>query len=325
MLQAHSRAIENALYRVKVGAASSLARGYDPLYWQAISGGRDLASLARARAVFHRIHHNKFFETFVIAVILLSAVLVGVRTYDPEPAFLPFINALDYGVTLFFLLEIAIRMASAGKLSQFFRHGWNVFDFTVVVVSLVPAEWAGTALVARLLRVFRILRLVSFIPELRVLVNALIQSLPRLFYVMVMMFVIFYIYAAIGSLLFASINEAMWGNLFRAMLTLFRVATFEDWTDLMYETQEVYPLSWIYYVTFIFLAAFVFLNMVIGIILDVMQREHEKMDRETAMADGQEPVQQEAPPAADAGDLAALHARLERIERLLEPRAGERP
>ncbi|MFW6191449.1 MAG: ion transporter, partial [Thiohalospira sp.] len=164
----------------------------------------------------------------------------------------------------------------------------------------------------------------AFIPELRMLVNALIQSLPRLFYVVVMMFVIFYIYAAIGSLLFAGINDAMWGNLFRAMLTLFRIATFEDWADLMYETQEVYPLSWIYYVTFIFLAAFVFLNMVIGIILDVMQREHEKIDRETAMADGQEPVQQEAPPAADKDDLAALHARLERIERLLESREGER-
>ncbi|MFW6191564.1 MAG: ion transporter, partial [Thiohalospira sp.] len=112
-----------------------------------------MASLARARAVFHRIHHNKLFETFVIAVILLSAVLVGVRTYDVEPDFLPFINALDYGVTLFFLVELAIRMASAGKLRDFFRHGWNVFDFVVVVVSLVPAEWAGTALVARLLRV----------------------------------------------------------------------------------------------------------------------------------------------------------------------------
>jgi len=150
-----------------------------------------------------------------------------------------------------------------------------------------------------------------------VLVNALVKSLPRLFYVMVMMFVIFYIYGAVGSLLFGRINEAMWGNIARAMLTLFRVATFEDWTDLMYETMAVYPASWLYYVTFIFLASFVFLNMVIGIILDVMQREHEQFDAEQAEGEGAAP---EAPPAATSADVADTAARLERMERLLAER-----
>jgi len=57
------------------------------------------------------------------------------------------------------------------------------------------------------------------------------------------------------------------------MLTLFRVATFEDWTDVMYATMEQYPLSWVFYITFIFLTAFVFLNMMIGAILEVMSEE----------------------------------------------------
>jgi len=273
--------------------------------------------LDTTRAWFHRIQNNKLFEVFVISVIVLSAVLVGVRTYPVAETYLPLLNLLDYAVTLFFLAEILIRLASAPSLGGFFRRGWNVFDFLVVVASLVPTSWAGTVLVARLLRVFRVLRLVSFIPELRVLVNALVKSLPRLFYVMVMMFVIFYIYGAVGSLLFGRINEAMWGNIARAMLTLFRVATFEDWTDLMYETMAVYPASWLYYVTFIFLASFVFLNMVIGIILDVMQREHEQFDAEQAEGEAAAP---EAPPAATSADVADMAARLERMERLLAER-----
>jgi voltage-gated sodium channel len=92
-------------------------------------------------------------------------------------------------------------------------------------------------------------------------------------YIALLMFIIFYIYAAMGSMFFASVDDELWGDVAIAMLTLFRVATFEDWTDVMYATMEQYPLSWIYYLTFIFLTAFVFLNMMIGAILDVMSEE----------------------------------------------------
>jgi len=97
-------------------------------------------------------------------------------------------------------------------------------------------------------------------------------------YIALLMFVIFYLYGAVGSILFERINETLWGDVSIAMLTLFRIATFEDWTDVMYETMEVHPLSWIYYISFIFLTAFVFLNMMVGTVLEVMQAEHE-LDR----------------------------------------------
>ena len=137
------------------------------------------------------------------------------------------------------------------------------------------------ALLGRLLRIFRVLRLVSIIPELRVLLNAFLKAIPRMGYVSLLMFIIFYIYAAMGSIFFGQINPTLWGNISIAMLTLFRVATFEDWTDVMYETMAVYPLSWMFYLSFIFIVAFVFLNMMIGIVLQTLQREHEQFDRET--------------------------------------------
>jgi voltage-gated sodium channel len=89
-----------------------------------------------------------------------------------------------------------------------------------------------------------------------------------------MLFIIFYIYAAIGSIFFEDINPVLWGNISISMLTLFRIMTFEGWADIMYESMTVYPLSWIYYLSFIFLTTFAFLNMVIGIVVNVLDEEH---------------------------------------------------
>lgn len=231
------------------------------LYWNRLQDG-----LERLRA-------NKIFETFVIGVIIASALLIGAKTYEEASRFDQLLHWLDLGVTLFFLFEIIVRMAAEKRLLNFFRNGWNVFDFIIVVASLVPINDSEMVLVARLLRVFRVLRLVSMIPELRMLLAALVKSIPRMGYVALLMFIIFYIYAAIGSFMFSSVDPVLWGNISIALLTLFRVATFEDWTDVMYDTMVDYPYSWIYYLTFIFLTAFVFLNMMIGIVLDVMQKE----------------------------------------------------
>ncbi len=237
---------------------------------------------------FVRIRSNKIFEISVITIIIFSALLVGASTYNIDPNWLGVMMALDLAVTIFFLVEISIRMAAERRFLDFFKSGWNIFDFLIVSASLIPINESEMVLLARLLRIFRVLRLISFIPELRILMNALATAIPRMGYVVLLMFIIFYIYAAIGSFLFESINSVLWGDLSISLLTLFRVATFEDWTDVMYETMEVYPLSWIYYLTFIFLTAFVFLNMMIGIVLDTMQSEHEKFNREEGIGEAGE-------------------------------------
>ena len=228
---------------------------------------------------FIQLRENKLFETFVIGVILFSALLIGAKTYAIPARTLAVMHVLDWMITLFFLVEIIVRMIAEGSLRRFFTKGWNVFDFTIVAVSLVPIEDSEAALLGRLLRVFRVLRLVSIVPELRVLLNAFLQAIPRMGYVSLLMFVIFYIYAAIGSMFFHKINPELWANITISMLTLFRVATFEDWTDVMYETMDVYPFSWAFYLSFIFVVAFVFLNMMIGIVLETLQREHEQHDK----------------------------------------------
>ncbi|GAA3921414.1 ion transporter [Litoribacillus peritrichatus] len=229
---------------------------------------------------FMKLRSNKAFELFVVSIIILSAILIGVKTYELPPGVFTLITWFDHFITVIFLAELIIRFTGEERKRDFFKQGWNIFDTIIVFASLVPIEESEMAFVGRLLRIFRVLRMVSIIPELRVLLNSLIKALPQLGYVMLLMFIIFYIYAAIGSTLFAGINEELWGDISISLLTLFRVMTFEDWTDVMYETMTVYKLSWIYYLTFIFLTAFAFLNMVIGIVVSVLEKENAEHQHE---------------------------------------------
>ena len=150
------------------------------------------------------------------------------------------------------------------------------------------------------------------VPELRMLVNALLKAIPRMGYIALLMFVIFYMYAAVGSILFEDIEPELWSDVSISMLTLFRVATFEDWTDIMYMTMKTYPLSWIYYISFIFLTAFVFLNMMVGTVLEVMSQEH---DRHRAELHGE--TEEGGEPASRA-QIDKLETELGEIKKLLK-------
>ncbi|WP_018982884.1 ion transporter [Salinimonas chungwhensis] len=231
---------------------------------------------AQLQRKFEAIRANKIFETFVICVIIVSALLVGAKTYDMPRGVASLTLILDWFISIFFLTEITIRFLGERRKRDFFKNFWNWFDTLIVVVSLIPAESTDLAIIGRLVRVFRVLRMISIIPELRILLVSLVKALPQLAYVMLLMFIIFYIYAAIGSTLFENVNPDLWGDIAISLLTLFRVMTFEDWTDVMYETMDVYPFSWFYYITFIFFTAFAFLNMVIGIVVNVMEQENAK-------------------------------------------------
>lgn len=253
--------------------------------------------IQRLVAWSERLHRNPIFEWTTVSIIILSALDIGAKSYDLPRQVDTVIYVLDHFITVYFLVEITIRIVAARGFRNFFRQGWNIFDFIIVAGSLIPVNESEYALLARLLRLFRVLRLIYVVPQLRVLVGALIKAIPRIVYVGLMMFIIFYVYGAVGNLLFGQINPVLWGDIGIAMLTLFRVATFEDWTDVMYETMEVYPLSWLFYLTFIFFTAFVFLNMMIGVIIDALSEEHRAAD------EGQKQDEQQV-----------LQLRLQRIE-----------
>lgn len=259
---------------------------------QSPASKRRRQSADTAAGVLQRIENSRVFQASVIFIIVLSAISIGAKTYDIPPFFESILGVLDMTVTYFFLAEILLRLAACEQRGRFFRDGWNLFDTLIVIGSLLPLQNAEAVLIGRLLRVFRVLRLVSVVPELRSLINALLKAIPRMGYIALLMFIIFYIYGAIGSLFFSRISEELWGDVSLAMLTLFRIATFEDWTDVMYATMEQYPLSWVYYLSFIFLTAFVFLNMMVGTILEVMSEETDRENVARATAERQRMTEQ---------------------------------
>ena len=274
-------------------------------------------AIQRLQNQLFELHSNKLFEFTVIFIIVFSALITGAKTYEVSSTTDALIQGLDWFITLFFLFEVTIKLISEPRTLDFFKKGWNVFDFVIVVASLIPIDGNETVLLARLLRIFRVLRLVSVIPELRILINSLLKALPRMGYIALLMFIIFYIYAAIGSFMFENINPILWSNISIAMLTLFRVSTLEDWTDVMYETMEVYPLSWIFYLTFIFLTAFVFLNMMIGVVLDVIQREQNQYEQERDDTEAEEVLSIKA-------EISEVNAKLDRLHAVLEQQPIQR-
>ncbi|MDG1016495.1 MAG: ion transporter [Woeseiaceae bacterium] len=222
---------------------------------------------------FLAIRNSRAFNTIVIAVILASAFYAGVTTYDLPDDYEATLNFVDYAITIFFSIEILIRLMSEKPFYNFFKSGWNVFDFIIVAVSLIPVGGAETVFVARLLRIVRILRVITIVPEFRRIIDGLVKTIPRVGFVVLLMFIFFYIWATIGSMLFNDIDPNRWGNVGSAMLVLLQLITYDDWAAVMGDVLEVYPYMWVYFVSFLILNGFILFNMVIGIIVDVMSRD----------------------------------------------------
>ena len=224
----------------------------------------------RMISFFSNIRDNRLFQFSVVTIIILNAILIGATTYKLDPLFLQVIHFLDYVITIFFVIEILIRFIGEPIKSNFFKNGWNIFDTIIVTISLIPIPNNSSFLVLRLLRVFRVLRLISVIPELKQIIEAILQSIKRVFFVSLLLFIILYIYATVVAILFSQDEPSLWGDLGISLITLFQVLTLSSWETVMLPLQEIYWWSWIYFFSFIIICAITILNLVIAILVDVV-------------------------------------------------------
>lgn len=223
-----------------------------------------------------QIRDSRWFSNLTTIIIIAYACILGFKTLDDvDTNYDLFLKFADYFVTVYFVFELAIKMVAEKKFVNFFKSGWNLFDFIIVLITLLPLESSNYAAIARLMRVFRILRLFTARPELKAIIDMLIKAIPAIIDIVILMFIIFYIYAIIGNFFFVDLQSGLWKDFLVSMLTLFRVLTFEDWTDVMYEAMEVYPWAWAYFVSFIIIAAFVFFNLFVAVIIGEMQKLQE--------------------------------------------------
>jgi len=229
-----------------------------------------------------RIVESRSFRSSIIAVILVAAVLAGVETSAVMLAqHGALLHALDTIVLAIFIAEIVLKLAAHGRRPlDYFRDGWNIFDFTVVVLCILPV--AGPfASVLRLVRTLRLLRLVTSLPKLQLLVGALIKSLSSMGYVGLLLALVFYIYAVTGVHLFGKVSPEYFGSLRAALLSLFQMITLDDWRTMYEGAKSAAPLAaTVYFVTFILLGTMIMLNLFIGIVMNSMAEMHDELDEE---------------------------------------------
>lgn len=209
------------------------------------------------------------FDAAIVVIIIFNAVLLGLETSaDIDRVFGGWIDIGHYVTLAIFIVEALLKMTAASpRVAGYFRDGWNVFDFLVIVFALVPAT-GQFAMIARLVRLLRVLRLVSTIRDLRLIVTALVRSIPSVGHVMLLMSIVVYIYAIIGFHLFGEHDPENWRDLGISLLTLFNIVTLEGWTDVMFRAMELNELSWLYFVSFVVVGTFVVFNLFIAIIIN---------------------------------------------------------
>lgn len=228
-----------------------------------------------------RIVDAAWFGHSITAVIIINAIVIGLDTSKAlHDAYFELFETLNFLFLVIFIIEAVLKMlALAPGVHRYFKDGWNVFDFTIIVVSLLPAT-GQLATIARLARLLRVLRLVSALPGLRLIVSTLMHSIPTVTNVVILMSILFYVYGVAGYHLFHDVDPTHWNTLGISLLSLFRIVTLEDWTDIMYAAMAVKPWAWIYFVSFVVLGTFVVINLFIAVVLNSLDEAKAEQLRE---------------------------------------------
>lgn len=273
-----------------------------------------------------------------MGVILLAGVIVGIQTYGEAVAeWKPLLYRLDKIILLIFLVEVFIRMGAEGvRPWRYFLDPWNVFDFVIVSVGMLallfPDFDGAFVAVFRLARVMRVFRLVRTIPRLQLLVNVLLKSIPSIGHVAVLLSIIFYIYATMGVFLFKENDPVHFGTLQLSLLSLFRIVTLEDWTDIMYINMYgcdhpiwgysevagcVSPaaaggVAALFFVSFVLVGTMIVLNLFIGVIINSMEEAKQDVERDKQLR------RLKKPELSAEEELAELSLRLGSLQKELE-------
>ncbi len=239
-----------------------------------------------------KLIYNKAFNIFIFTLILLSAVIIGIETYPGlAKQYNDALSFIDRLIIAIFTIEIAFKIIANGKRPWiYFSDPWNVFDFIIVAVCLIPFSDTHYFAVFRILRVLRIFRMITVFPKLRLIISALLKSIPSMGYVVMLIGILFYVYAIVGVFVFGENDPMHFGDLHHAFVTLFKVLTLEGWTDIMNvhifgpannENQQIVSLwPFLYFASFILIGAMIIMNLFIGVIMNSMEESQKELAQE---------------------------------------------
>lgn len=258
--------------------------------------------------MLRRLVDHPMTERLVIALIVVNAITLGLETSASVTAeWGGLLQVLDRLLLTVFVAELVARMVVRGP--RFFADPWNVFDFVVVGIALLPAT--GSLSVLRSLRILRVLRLITAVPSLRAVVSALVGALPGMGSIMLLLMLIFYVGAVMATKLFGETHEDTFGSIGASMLSLFQVMTLDAWSDgLMRPMLEKHPHAWLFFIPFVLVSAFIVLNLFIGVVVSALEteRDADRMRRQ----EGAETLSETLGNAS--ADLARVAASLESLQ-----------
>ncbi len=248
-------------------------------------------------------------RNLIVALILINAIVLGLQTSVRMQALIGGPMALlNQLVVLIFVLEVGLKLVALGP--RFFRDGWNIFDFLVVAISLVPDS--GGLSVLRALRILRVLRLLSTVRSLRVVIESLLKAIPGIGWIALLLLLVFYVFAVMGTELFGASFPQFFGHVGASMYSLFQIMTLESWSmGIARPVIAEYPWAWLYFITFILLSSFTVLNLFIGIIVSTMQELH-WVEEEAKREESESRAHAEREEMRRM--ITEIHAKLERME-----------
>jgi voltage-gated sodium channel len=218
----------------------------------------------------------------IVVLIVINAITLGLETSPTVMAHAgSWLLALDNFILSVFVIEISIKLYAHRR--DFFCDPWNVFDFIIITIALIPAS--GPLAVLRALRILRVLRLVSMVPKLRFVVESLLQAIPGIASIAGLLVLLYYVFAVMATGLFGADHPAWFGTIGKSMYTLFQIMTLESWSmGIARPVMETHPYAWLFFIPFILIATFTILNLFIAIIVNTMQTMHERTHKQEQVA-----------------------------------------
>lgn len=270
-----------------------------------------------------QIADSQRFQRTILVVIGINAVTLGLQTYDTiDERIGGLLLAIDGICLAIFCAEILIRIGAYGRRPQdFFKSGWNVFDFVVVGAVFLPGVRENVTLL-RLVRVFRVLRVVSVMPDLRVLIRGMVSSIAPIASLGLFAVLIMYVYGMVGWALFHEGDPENWATIGDAILTLFVVMTLESWPDIMGSAMEVSSWAWVYFVSYVLVASFLIINVVIAIIISAVEEARDE-ERHEAAVEAAEAASGNGDVNADFHDPARIRERIADLRLALDELEAE--
>ena len=245
---------------------------------------------------------NKAFDLVITAVILLQAVALALEATPEMHSFssegelveASIFSTIHTLVVVVFVIEAALRLtAHYPRPQSYFKDGWNCFDFAIIVLSLMPIT-GGFSTIARLIRLLRITRLITKSTELRAIVTTLVRSIPSIFNILILLSILFFIYAIVGYHLFRNVDPQHWSSFPIAVTTLFQIITLEGWVDVMEPIiLNLGPIYWIYFASFILIGTFIVINLFISVIVRKSEEAYQQIQRESQIPLTQQEIMEE--------------------------------